>query len=123
MCTCLLFCSRYFRLDAQPHLQPAMPLFPSVIELVQHYVRHSATSRNGAHVWVDPKGKWYSAILLDRPLHKDDQVSSLKHLARLAVHSALQSGTQTRLSSPPPHTTLELPPSLMDYLSEYPFSL
>lgn len=114
----------YFRLDAQLHLQGAMPLFPSVIDLVQHYVAQSKNSKNGAQVWVDPKGKWYSAILLDKPLRKANNSPSLKHLARLAVHGALQATNRPRLSLlPAPHTQLELPPSLTAYLSEYPHSL
>lgn len=114
----------YFRLDAQPHLQGAMPLFPSVVELVEHYVSQCRHSKNGAQVWVDPKGKLYSEILLDKPLRKDDTASSLKHLARLAVHKALQASNRPRISLLPPlHTQLELPPSLTAYLSEYPHSL
>lgn len=114
----------YFRLDSQPHLQGAMPLFPSVVELVQHYVNQRRNLRNGAQVWVDSNGAWYSAILLDKPLRKDDNAPSLKHLARLIVHKAIQANGMPRLALlPPPHTQLELPPSLTTYLSQYPYSL
>ncbi|KAK4873738.1 hypothetical protein RN001_013098 [Aquatica leii] len=118
------YISGYFRLDSQPHLKGAMPLFPSVVELVQHYVSQRKQLKNGAQVWVDANGDWYSAILLDKPLRKDDTPSSLKHLARLSVHKAIQSTAMPRLPLlPPPHTQLELPPSLTAYLSEYPYSL
>lgn len=42
-----------FRLDAQPHLAPVMPMFPSVLDLVQHYVvntRNVIPSTGGAQV-------------------------------------------------------------------------
>ncbi|XP_025837058.1 suppressor of cytokine signaling 2-like isoform X2 [Agrilus planipennis] len=114
----------YFRLDAQNHLQAAMPMFSSVIDLVQHYVRESRNAKGSAHVWVDPDGKWYSAILLVKPLRKDNGSSSLKHLSRLAVHATLEGSTRPRLHLlPPPYTQLELPPLLIKYLAEYPHSL
>ncbi|KAJ8965153.1 hypothetical protein NQ314_004378 [Rhamnusium bicolor] len=120
----LFYVNGYFRLDAQPHLQSAMPLFPSVIDLVQHYVEQSRLCKNSAQVWVDPNGKWYSSILLEKPLRKKLEPPSLKHLARLAVHKALQASAMPRLAMlPPPHTQLDLPTSLTAYLSEYPYSL
>ncbi|KAG5895879.1 hypothetical protein JTB14_000494 [Gonioctena quinquepunctata] len=120
----LFYINGYFRLDAQPHLQSAMPMFPSVIDLIQHYVEQLRLCRNDAQVWVDQQGKWYSSILLVQPLRKKPEPSSLKHLARLAVHKALRSSTKPRLTMlPPPHTQLDLPTSLTAYLSEYPFSL
>lgn len=120
----LFYVNGCFRLDAQPHLQPAMPMFPSVVELVQHYVSQSKTRCNGPLVWVDQLGKWYSSIVLEKPLRKPDSISSLKRLARLAVHKALQNSTRPRISLlPAPHTQLELPESLKAYLSEYPYSV
>lgn len=111
----------YFKLDAQPHLQATMPIFPDVIRLVQYYVAQSRASTN-AHeqVWVDPKGKLYSAILLDKPLRREERAPSLKHLARLAVHRAVGN---KRGGTGEAHRRLELPDSLSDYLSEYPYSL
>ncbi|XP_019880375.1 cytokine-inducible SH2-containing protein [Aethina tumida] len=118
----LFYINGYFRLDAQQHLQSAMPMFPSVIELVQHYVNQSKAN-NAAQVWVDPQGKWYSSILLERPLRKKEP-GSLKHLARVAIHKALEASIKPRLSIlPAPHTQLDLPKSLTNYLSEYPYSL
>ncbi|CAH1184423.1 unnamed protein product [Phyllotreta striolata] len=120
----LFYTNGYFRLDAQPHLQAAMPMFPSVVELVQHYVRQSRLCRNNPQVWVDQQGKWYSSIVLDKPLRKKAEPCSLKHLARMAIHKAVQSSPKPRLMLlPPPHTQLELPYSLISYLSEYPYSL
>ncbi|KAK9888302.1 hypothetical protein WA026_000562 [Henosepilachna vigintioctopunctata] len=114
----------YFRLDAQPHLQTAMPMFPSVSELVEHYVNQSKLCRNSSQVWVDPQGKWYSPIVLDKPLVKNCQPHSLKHLARMAINKALKLSTRPKvalLSSP--HSQLELPRVLKSYLEEYPYSL
>lgn len=120
----LYYFNGYFRLDAQTHLQSAMPMFPSVMDLIQYYVEHSKLYRNNAQVWVDPTGKWYSSILLVKPLRKKPEAPTLKHLARVAVHKALRSSTLPRITMlPPTHTQLELPVSLKAYLSEYPFSL
>ncbi|XP_072385882.1 suppressor of cytokine signaling 2-like [Diabrotica undecimpunctata] len=120
----LFYTNGYFRLDAQPHLQSAMPMFPSVIDLIHHYVLQSKLCRSNAQVWVDQQGKWYSPILLDKPLRKRSEPSSLKHLARLAIHKGLQDSPKPRLAMlPSPHTRLELPNSLIGYLSEYPFSI
>lgn len=113
----LFYANGYFRFDAQPHLQPVMPQFPCVVELVQHYVTQSKKARNDALVWVDPRGKWYSSIVLDEPLRKQDAPNSLKHLARLAVNTALQPSTKTKI------VELELPMSLKAYLAEYPYSV
>ncbi|XP_056642573.1 suppressor of cytokine signaling 2-like [Diorhabda sublineata] len=118
----LFYTNGYFRLDAQVHLQSAMPMFPSVIDLIQHYVQQSKLCRNNAQVWVDQQGKWYSSILLEKPVRKKSKPPSLKHLARLATHKALQDAAKPRLAMlPRPHTQLELPNSLIGYLSEYPF--
>lgn len=118
------YVSGYFRLDSQPHLQATMPIFPSVIDLVQYYVTQSRASLNSAQVWVDPKGKLYSAILLDKPLRKEDKAPTLKHLARLAVHKAIEDTGKPKISLLPPlFTKLELPASVISYLAEYPYSL
>lgn len=120
----LHYVNGFFRLDAQAHIREAMPLFPNVVELIEHYVQLSRACKTGAHVWVDPKGKLYSAIELDRPLLKEDTAPSLKHLARLAVHAAIRRSAAPRLKYlPPPHTQLELPKSVSQYLTEYPFSV
>ncbi|XP_060521746.1 suppressor of cytokine signaling 2-like isoform X2 [Cylas formicarius] len=120
----LHYINGYFRLDAQTHLQAVMPVFPSVIDLIQHYVRQVRVVKDNMQVWVDAHGKWYSSIHLDRPLRKRDEPSSLKHLARLSIHKTIQSTGRPRIPKlPAPHTQLELPTSLITYLSEYPHSI
>ncbi|KAJ8923326.1 hypothetical protein NQ315_001884 [Exocentrus adspersus] len=120
----ICFENGFFRLDAQPHLQSAMPLFDNVIDLVQHYVKQSRLYKQNAHVWVDPSGKWYASILLNKPCRKKESPPSLKHFARLAIHRALEASARPKLALlPPPHTQLELPSSLIAYLSEYPYSI
>ena len=109
----LLFANGCFRLHAQPHLQAAMPLFPGVLELVQHYARR----KKDAQVWVDPQGKCMSSMLLDRPRRKAGRPPSLKHLARLAINRHLGDASKVRI------VRLELPTSLSAYLTEYPYSL
>jgi hypothetical protein len=109
----LFYINGYFRLDAQPHLQASMPLFPGVVELIEHYVWR----RKDTQVWVDPKGKCLSAIYLDQPLRKEARPATLKHLARLAINKVLGATPRTRALK------LELPTSLTAYLVEYPYSL
>jgi len=114
----------YFRLDAQAHILPVMPVFPSVIALVEHYVEVSRARRKGAHVWVDQRGKWYSDIALDKPLKREGVPSSLKHLSRLAVHKAIKQSGYPKLDClPAPYLRLELPASVRSYLAEYPYSI
>lgn len=120
----LFYNNGYFRLDAQQHLQHAMPMFPSVIELIRHYVEQSKLCRSNTQVWVDSCGKWYSSILLVKPLRKKPEPPSLKHLTRVAIHKALSaSGLPRLIMMPPPHTQLELPASLTAFLSEYPYPI
>ncbi|XP_044253149.1 suppressor of cytokine signaling 2-like [Tribolium madens] len=109
----LFYINGYFRLDAQPHLQASMPLFPGVIELVQYYVRR----RKDTQVWVDPQGKCLSSIYLDRPLRREATPPSLKHLARLAINKQLRDTSEIRIFK------LGLPTSLAVFLAEYPYSL
>ncbi|GLV32937.1 hypothetical protein CBL_09001 [Carabus blaptoides fortunei] len=123
-----------FRLDSEPYLAPLMPLFSSVLDLCVYYVKCSvrnstpphqnSLSAGGGQVWVDANGCLFSRILLRRPLLRADRVPTLQHLARLAVHGALEKSARPRLALlPPPHTQLELPTRLAEYLAEYPYSL
>ncbi|XP_044759453.1 suppressor of cytokine signaling 2-like isoform X2 [Coccinella septempunctata] len=114
----------FFRLDAQPHLLAAMPMFPCVLALVEHYVNQSKLCKNSSQVWVDFTGKWYSPIVLERPLRKNQEPPSLKHLARIAINRELKLSTKPKVAFlTPPHAQLELPKSLTAYLEEYPYSL
>lgn len=123
----LFYINGYFRLDAQVHLQSSMPMFASVVELVQHYVKQSRLCRRAkddTQVWIDPQqGKVYSSIVLTVPLRRESSPPSLKHLARLAIHGALQEAAVPGRSTGPVHEQLELPRSLTAYLEEYPYSL
>lgn len=123
----LYYTNGYFRLDAQQHLQSAMPMFSNVINLIEHYIEQSYLfSKNNPQVWVDSHGKWYSSIIILKPLIKKQQPRSLKHLSRLAVHKAIKSSVpRPRLAfiQPPIHTHLDLPNSLQAYLAEYPHSI
>jgi len=101
-----------FRLDADEKIQHKMPTFDSVCELVQFYCagqQASGAKSQSNHVWVDNRGQLYSPICLNQPLMK--QVSSLKHLARMAVHKNFQ-------SQKTPNTWVPNP--IKDYLCDYP---
>ncbi|XP_014469692.1 PREDICTED: uncharacterized protein LOC106741830 [Dinoponera quadriceps] len=98
-----------FRLDAEPRLVLAMPLFDCPIRMLEHYVEYSKKmDEHRREVWVDYSGQLYSQIYLTKPLVKE--VRSLSHLARLAVH---------RNKLP----TDNLPLSIRNYLAEYPYTL
>lgn len=110
-----------FRLDAEPKLAPAMPVFDCVVKLVEYYVnvtngrKPSSTSvKCKEQVWVDCTGHTYSSILLTRPLYQKDRFPSLQHLARLAINRLTQNGHYV--------PTYSLPVTLNRYLNEYPYS-
>ncbi|XP_065338264.1 suppressor of cytokine signaling 3-like isoform X1 [Cloeon dipterum] len=115
-----------FRLDAQHHLAHHVPRFDCVLKLVEHYVQEGKetqrrlanrkyvnvlpTPEPGSQVWVDDSGRMHSPILLTQPLRC--RVSTLQHLARLAINQRLQSRDLP---------ALKLPKTTEDYLREYPY--
>lgn len=96
-----------FRLDAEPRLTLAVPLFSCPISMLEHYVEYSKIEHQ-REVWVDYNGQLYSHIYLTKPLVKE--VRTLSHLARLAVN---------RNKLPTKH----LPLLIRNYLAEYPYTL
>lgn len=98
-----------FRLDAEPRLAFAMPLFDCPIKMLEYYVDYSKSiNEHRKEVWVDYSGRLYSEIYLTRPLIKE--VRSLSHLARLVVN-------RCKLA------THHLPPLIRNYLAEYPYTI
>lgn len=98
-----------FRLDAEPRLAFAIPLFDCPIKMLEYYVEYSkSVDEHRKEVWVDYSGQLYSEIYLTKPLVKE--VRSLSHLARLVVN-------RCKLS------TEHLPPLIKNYLAEYPYTL
>ncbi|XP_052740118.1 suppressor of cytokine signaling 2 isoform X2 [Bicyclus anynana] len=111
----------FFRLDCDRPLARYMPRFRCVVELVQHYTRVGERGPAGT-VWVDREGCPHSPVLLRNPLRQSPP--TLMHMARLAVHRALDSNPLTpKLWCAPKHRLLPLPPTLVDYLGEYPYSI
>ncbi|KAK9496829.1 hypothetical protein O3M35_012936 [Rhynocoris fuscipes] len=114
----------YFRLDAEPSLVPAIPLFDCVVKLIEYYVYMSSDtnrtdSRNNHHqneqVLLDRTGQKYYHILLKTPLYQRTKFPSLQHLARLKVNSMLKNGSTV--------PKLNIPVVLKQYLLEYPYTL
>ncbi|KAG7210267.1 hypothetical protein KM043_011814 [Ampulex compressa] len=98
-----------FRLDAEPSLALAMPVFDCPIKMLEHYVEDTKSmDEHRKEVWVDYSGQIYSQIYLTKPLVKE--VRPLSHLARLAVN-------RSKIS------TEHLPPIIKNYLAEYPYTL
>nr|CAD7457880.1 unnamed protein product [Timema tahoe] len=129
----------HFRLDAEPRLAPLLPWFDCVAALVHYYV---AATRNTSdklreaiaaalplapgkdQVLIDAQGHMYSHILLTTPLYKKRRVAPLQHLARLAINRQLAKSLSRRQTNPflsPPETCLPLPPSLSEYVRDYPY--
>lgn len=106
----------HFRLDAEPRLAPAMPVFVCVVSLIEHYVRFTDSRRNESskgQVWIDCAGQMYSNILLVKPLYQKERFPSLQHLARLSINRLAQNGCYV--------PTYGLPVTLQKYLVDYPF--
>lgn len=113
------FVNGEFRLDADDKIRQLMPLFPSVGHLVSHYLRLS--SRKGRREVLIEQAEEaergaVSGLLLCAPLLREPP--ALSHLARLAIHHALdgKAGKKERQQ-------LQIPSKLQDYLNSYPLDI
>ena len=128
-----------FKLDAEEDILHLMPEFPSVLDLIDHYLlppgggtgckakskeeaavaraaaAAAATSRGKTPVWLDANGQQSSEIRLRRPLYQN--VPSLAHSARLSVNLRLSNGREGREAAV---KTLGVPAKLEKYLVDYP---
>jgi len=121
-----------FRLDADESIRDVMPSFPSVVELMEHYLAASAgreeeeaaLRQKGKHVWVDNVGKMSSPIRLKQPRYH--RPPSLAHSARMAVSAAVKASCGAT-SDPAPVLAaadgLGLPSKLAAFLRQYPHSV
>ena len=130
-----------FKLDAEEDILHLMPEFPSVLDLIDHYLlppggggasssvkskeeaavakaaaaaAATMTSRGKTPVWLDANGQQSSEIRPRRPLYQN--VPSLAHSARLSVNLRL-SGREGREGAV---KTLGVPAKLEKYLVDYP---
>ena len=126
-----------FKLDAEEEILTLMPEFPSVLDLIDHYLLPPggggasstakskeeaavakaaalATTSGKTPVWLDANGQQSSEIRLRRPLYQN--VPSLAHAARLSVNLRL-SGREGREGAV---KTLGVPAKLEKYLVDYP---
>ncbi|XP_029643166.1 suppressor of cytokine signaling 2-like [Octopus sinensis] len=118
--------SRYnfFHLDCVKEAQNKIPLFQTVIELVQFYSnrcskgpRHERGIQNH-WCWFDSSVNKHIPIILEIPLRHS--VPTLKHLCRLVINVSVE---KTEAETPLHYSIrkLPLPPFLKDYVSSYPF--
>jgi len=111
------FVNGEFRLDADDKIREMMPRFPSVGELVRHYVRLSSR-KNRREVLIEQEEAEargvVSGLLLTGPLLKCPP--SLGHAARLAIHRAME-GCQ--VDSDKAIQQLCLPSKLTTFLDSY----
>jgi len=111
------FVNGEFRLDADDKIRNLMPRFPSVGELVRHYVRLSSR-KNRREVLIEQeeaetKGV-VSGLLLTKPLLKSPP--RLAHAARLAIHQAMEGCSVERDKA---IQQLGLPSKLNTFLDSY----
>lgn len=97
----VIFSRGYFKLDSA--FQDT-PLFPSVVDLVDHYL---GDEHRTFQVAVPDMGNF--AVALRRPLYKN--VLSLQHICRRTIVKHLQTADNIE--------ALPLPPHLIDYLLDY----
>ncbi len=99
----------HFRLDCDEALASHMPRFDCILSLIQYYILASKR-RSSKCVWIESSGRKDTPVVLSKPLKQN--VSSLKHLARRALHQCV------------PNDKLEQLPAnskTLQYLKEYPF--
>ena len=130
-----------FWLDAEEKIQHLMPKFDTVVDLIGHYLKLSASQVGKSHVWVDNSGQLDSPICLTRPLYHSRQPPSLAHFARLAINANLISSSNSRRTSGCPAryagsgsaagyaattasiSDLAIPNRLKTYLTNYPYKM
>jgi len=144
------FRSGLFRLDSSADQEHLMPTFDCVLRLISYYVglcstgSGSSTGRKNqstvgapktgnSYVLLETSGRRDTPVLLRAPLR--DRTSSLAHLCRRTIHTALNrggamqcAGSQLWLSTGEPERSvlvdrLHLIPSLKRYLKDYPYDL
>ena len=124
-----------FKLDAEEDILHLMPEFPSVLDLIDHYLlppggamskeeqavakaAQAATQRGKTPVWLDANGQQSSEIRLRRPLCQN--VPSLAHSARLSVNRRLGGRGHGGEAREAAVKTLGVPAKLEKYLVDYP---
>lgn len=100
-----------FRLDGEKPGAHRLPSSRCVLDLLR---RHTADGAVGRAEFVLLDGGRETPLMLRRPLHRDGRPSTLKHLCRRRIHSALDGRSVDRL---------HLVPSLKQYLKDYPSDL
>ena len=103
----IYFSQGRFRLDSEGAIRNIMPTFPSIVDLVEYYMRRDRLYSNPGDHELDIKTK----IELRTPLFKSPP--SLAHMCRLTVNSCMQGGKSRNIKK------LNLPVKLEQYLSTY----
>ncbi|KAI5614457.1 cytokine-inducible SH2-containing protein isoform X1 [Silurus asotus] len=108
------FSGNRFRLDYTSSACPRLLSFPTVSELVQHYVGTSKRQERPKPEENAPAALKDSAVLLKlrQPLYKPETFPTLQHLVRLAIN---------KHTNCPEH--LPLPRLLLLFLQDYPFKV
>ena len=99
----------HFRLDCDEEFASYMPRFDCILRLIQYYI--SASKRRSSKcVWIESSGRKDTPVILSTPLIEN--VLSLKHLIRKAVHKVVPNDKLEQLPVNAEH---------LQYLMEYPF--
>lgn len=99
-----------FKFDAEESFACRMPLFDCVVQLIDFYVKLSATDKRKCHVWLDETGRRDRTIFLDKPLYH--RVNSLQHLCRVTLN-------RYQIL---PLNRIPLPKTVTNLINEYPCS-
>ena len=104
----IYFSQGRFRLDSEGAIRNIMPTFPSIVDLVEYYMRRDRLYTNPGELEPDIKTK----IDLRKPLLKSPP--SLAHMCRLSINSCMKREEKNRHIQ-----QLTLPVKLVQYLTSY----
>ena len=99
-----------FLFDCLDTAQSALPSFPCILNLIEHYVECSRTNRQRC-MFLESSGRKDTPVLLLKPFMTRPQ--DLKHLARVRLNQLLSEENKRRL-------LLFMKPEIETFLLEYP---
>ena len=105
-----------FSLDADEKSRDSMPVFSSLLELIDYYVRLTMGKTDQCR-FLDRSGKKDLPIILDKP--RLAEVPSLKSLCRTNINGLLPAKNPTEVGHK--INELPMPKPLLSYLKDHPF--
>lgn len=106
-----------FYFDSDEKSRQQIPKFPTLLDLIDYYVRLSMGEKSERCRFLDKSGKNELPILMVKP--KVNDVSSLKHLTRTLINRSLHATKTDEIQTAV--GKLPLPKPLKTYIMEYPY--